>query len=162
MVIKQAKTDKWREHIETKFVKKFYAGSTWATKATKRSKVASILEAMRSDRDGAGPPFTVDDIMGVAAALNETNFRAADQYLSELKLWQVEAGHQWNDCLERQMTLCKRALRRDVGPEKRAKEVRIDELADDKWSEKCAGKHLPVRTTWSYVCMGSDLDVASC
>lgn len=50
---------------------------------------------------------------------------------------QLEAGWNWDEVLERQLSMVKRALSRDVGPDKRAIEVKPEEVAIEDPSEVC-------------------------
>ena len=90
------------------------------------------------------------NISDVAAALDQAKLQSAEQYLAELKWIQVESGLQWNEALERRLVLCKRALKRTIGPEKRAMEVKITDISDEKWFRTVNKGKSPVRTAWSY------------
>ena len=41
--------------------------------------------------------------------------------------------------------LCKRALKRNISPEKRAMEVKIEDISDEKWSRANGTKNCPAR-----------------
>ena len=145
-VVSKVKDQEWRKRVRTNFSRKFYATSTLATKNSKRKKVMEILENL-----GEGPmPLTVDSITTVAAVLDSTGMKAGDQYLNEAKLLHVEAGYPWSDQLELKMTTCKRAMRRDKGPEVRAKELRLDNIPEELWEMKVKDGECPLRTAWSY------------
>ena len=47
---------------------------------------------------------------------------------------QLEAGWAWDEVMERQLSMIKRALRRDAGPDRRALEVKPEEV--DRRSRK--------------------------
>lgn len=94
--------------------------------------------------------ITTDEIVTVAAVLGETAIKSADQYLAEVKLMQLEAGVSWTDVLDRQLTMVKRALKRDTGPEERAKEFNPELMSDRVWETKLQEKGFPIRTAWAY------------
>ena len=76
------------------------------------------------------------------------NFRlmkAGEQYLGEAKSLHVEAGYPWSDLLELKMSACKRAMKRDRGPEVRAKELRLEQIPDNIVDEGS-----PERVAWSF------------
>ena len=106
------------------------------------------MESCYIKLEGCG--LTTDDVLTVAAVLGEANIKSADQYLAELKLLQLESGISWTDVLERQLVMAKRALKRDVGPEHRAKEVRVCDIPEDVWETKVKAKGVPHRTTWAF------------
>lgn len=94
--------------------------------------------------------MTEEVLTQVAALLDQTNMQSSDQYLAELKLWHVETHHPWSQALERRLTLCKKALKRDIGPEKRALEVKLEELDNLVWDLRSHKELEPVRVAWSY------------
>ena len=136
----------WVSRIKRSFIEKFYSKSTLATKNTKRKKIMEILENMEEGQ----LPLTPEKITTLAAILDATGMKAGDQYLSEAKAMHIEDGHGWEVGLERQMTTCKRAMQRDKGPETRAKEVRVQDISDDKWEEATEAQGEPKRPSWSY------------
>ena len=136
----------WVHRIKKKFVKKFYAASTLATKNTKRKKVLEILEGVSSPAF----PLTTESITTVAAVLDSTGMKAGDQYLAEAKSMHVEEGFEWSMCLDRQMSTCKRAMQRDKGPENRAKEVRAKDIKEEVWAAVNTRDKEPRRVAWSY------------
>ena len=95
-------------------------------------------------------PATQEAILSVATALDEAQLQSGDQYLHEVKLMHVEAGFEWSSPLERQLYLCKRALKRHRGPEIRAKEVQIADLSQEAWDMKCLDKGAYTRPAWMY------------
>ena len=52
--------------------------------------------------------------------------------------------------MERQLFLCKKALKRHRGPEVRAKELQVKEISEETWEEKCNDKNAYVRPAWMY------------
>lgn len=131
---KKMKNKQWLGAVRKEFVKKFYAPSMLATKNAKRRK--EILESWRTWK-------------GLAAVLDSTEMKAGDQYLAEAKLLHIEAGHEWDTQLDRQLGVCKRAMQRDKGPEVRAKEVRLTSITRETWVREGKGKNEPKRTAWS-------------
>ena len=91
-----------------------------------------------------------DELLTVAAVLGEMNLKSADAYLSEVKLIQLEFGISWSDVMERQLTMLKRALRRDRGPEVRAKEVKLESIPDKLWSMKSSEEGVQERVVLSF------------
>ena len=81
-----AKKAKWREIL----LKDMFANSTRGAKCSKRRVVEGLA------RDAAGSPviYPLDHnvVIDVAGALKGAKYRAADQYLGELRLGHVEAG----------------------------------------------------------------------
>lgn len=75
--------------------------------------------------------------------------RAGGQYLAEAKAMHVQAGFEWSLQLDKQMASCKRATQRDKGPEVRAKEVKIGDISDNKWTESNDMPKEPKRVAWS-------------
>ena len=120
-MLNQAKDERWRVRAKAKFLTKFYASSTWASKDSKRRRLAEIATAVGLQLT----PVNGETIVDVATALDEAKLQAADQYLAELKWLHIEENYKWDEALERRLTQCKRALKRDSGPEKRAREVRL-------------------------------------
>lgn len=59
----------------------------------------------------------------------------------------MEAGFQSTEALERRLVLC---VKRDIGPEKRALEVRLDELDDLLWDVERTKPSEPMKVAWSY------------
>ena len=70
-----------------------------------------------------GNGISCDDLLTVAAVLGEAGIKRADQYLSEVKLMQLENGVSWSDMLDRQLTMVKRALRRDTHTHQRRSSI---------------------------------------
>ena len=97
-----------------------------------------------------GNGLTADEILTIAAVLGEANIKSSDQYLAELKLMQLEMGISWPDVLNRQLTMVKRALKRDVGPEVPAKEANPEDICVEAWETKLQVKGMPVSSAWAY------------
>ena len=94
--------------------------------------------------------LTQSDVLTIGAVLGESGIKTGDQYLSELKLMQLEMGISWSDVLERQLVMVKRALKRDKGPDVRAKEVRLENISNESWERISSRPGVPMRTAWSY------------
>ena len=129
------------------FRRKFLAAGTLLAKNAKRRKITDLLNAAC---DGEHFPLHQESILAVATALDEAKLQSGDQYIHELKLMHIEAGHDWSAPLERQLFLCKKALKRHRGPEVRAKELQISDLDANTWEEKCTSKGAYVRPAWMY------------
>lgn len=139
---------KWIEGAKRRLKERLFAASTMATKESKRKKIMEIMQNCEIKVQGNG--LSVEDLVTIAAVLGETNIRSADQYLAEVKLLQLEAGISWSDVMERQMTMVKRALKRDVGPENRAKEVDPSNISSEIWEAQSRDSGRPRRVAWSY------------
>ena len=118
----KAKSSSWRKKAVANLREKMFAKSTNATKEAKRRKILKILQELAPEEDIF--PLNCQTLTELGAVLGECRLKA------EVKLLQLELGHSWSDVLERQLQVIKRALRRDSGPEKRAKEVKIEEARD--------------------------------
>ena len=145
-IASMASSPSWLAKARARFERKFYAHGTWTARSSKRRKVLEIVEAC----GGRDKPLSVDIISDVAAALDQAQLQSSEQYLSELKWIHIEAGKSWSEGMERRLVLCKRALKRNIGPEKRALEVKIEDIEDEKWFRTGSEKSGPVRTAWSY------------
>ena len=72
-------------------------------------------------------------------------------YLAEIKWMHIEENYKWDESLERRLAQCKRALKRDSGPERRAKEVKLESIEERVWQKKGGGgQKAPLRVAWSY------------
>eukprot|EP00435_Cladocopium_sp_Y103_P065495 s591_g27.t1 len=129
------KSATWIIAARAKLKEKMFAASTLASKESKRRKVVEVMESCGINPGGNG--ISCDDLLTVAAVLGECNIRSADQYLAEVKLMQLENGVSWTDVLERQLVMVKRALKRDVGPEGRAKEFNPEGIPTSVWETRC-------------------------
>ena len=105
-------------------------------------------------------PLTGDLITTLARVLDSTGMKAGDQYLAEAKLMHIEAGFEWSQLLERQMGICKRAMQRDTGPEVRAKEVKLEPIAECQWTMENSTKGEPNESGLE-LCLGIHMDVTS-
>ena len=96
-------------------------------------------------------PFLISDsIATLAAVLDSTGMKAGDQYSGEAKLLHIESGFPWSEQLELKMSSCKRAMKRDKGPEVRAKELKLEEIPENVWEAKVLDETVPVCVAWSY------------
>ena len=145
--LKLAKAPNDLRKAKETFKKKFLAYGTLLAKNAKRKKVRELLVATVGEEHF---PATQEAILSVATALDEAQLQSGDQYLHEVKLMHVEAGFEWSSPLERQLYLCKRALKRHRGPEIRAKEVQIADLSQEAWDMKCLDKGAYTRPAWMY------------
>jgi hypothetical protein len=94
-------------------------------------------------------PLSPETVTSLAALLDAAGMRAGGQYLAEAKAMHVQAGFEWSLQLDKQMASCKRATQRDKGPEVRAKEVKIGDISDNKWTESNDTPKEPKRVAWS-------------
>ena len=145
----KARCPVWVAQARKRLRGKFFSANTAASKNSKRNKVWEIAKVVAPS--GAVLPLCVDTLEATAATLLESGLQAADQYLGELKAMHIEEGHWWSDKLNHHLTMCKRALSRGKGPEKRAKELRTDRLSEEKFNAKACELEFPERPGWAYV-----------
>lgn len=127
-------------------MQKFFTATTAATKEVKRRKIVDILEGLAETPF----PLTVEVLTELGAVLDAAEVRAGDQYLHEAKLLHVELDYPWSDSLDARLRACKRALRRDQGPEVRAQEVKIDLIPTPTWEVETLRPKRPKRPVWSF------------
>ena len=149
LATEKAKCPTWVAQARKRLRGKFFSVNTAASKNSKRNKVWEIAKVVAAD--GTVLPLSVDTLEATAATLLESGLQAADQYLGELKAMHIEEGHWWSDKLNHHLTMCKRALGRGKGPEKRAKELRTDKLTEQKFNTKASELDFPERPGWAYV-----------
>lgn len=145
--LKLAKAPNDLKRAKESFRKKFLASATLLAKNAKRRKMVELLKATCGDEYF---PLQQETILGVSTALDEAKLQSGDQYIHEIKLMHIEAGFDWSAPLERQLFLCKKALKRHRGPEVRAKELQIADLSKEKWESKCTTKGGYTRPAWMY------------
>ena len=129
------------------FRKKFLSASSNLARNSRRRQMMSILKQVK---DGPELPVTAEELTVAATLLDEAKLVSADQYLHEVKLMQVEMGETWGLTLERQLKLCKAALSRNKGPEKRAKEVQVDLIDKEVWVNLGTRPADLVNPAWCY------------
>ncbi len=75
----------------------------------------------------------------------------------------IEEGHRWDEALERKFAMCKRALKRDNGPEKRAQEVKLEDIPTNAWAKVSDEKAEPRRIArvfaWAVIWMLRSIEV---
>ena len=90
---------------------------------------------------------------------------SGDQYINELKLMHIEAGWEVNQQLSRAIADCKRSLKRDRGPVKRAPEFKLDDIEHLKWILACKGPKRTIRPAlayaWAVVWMLREIEVSA-
>ena len=114
--------------------KDFWADSNKESQASKRRLVVELAQAIGGE--WWTPPLNVDVVLGVAAALKAAGLKTAAALINELKLWHIEQGHSVSDSLARLLWLAKKSVSRNLGPVKRAQEVKIAEV--DSWLWQCS------------------------
>ena len=112
------------------FCKKFLALNTALSRNSKRRQMVTVLKQIKSE---PVLPVNQEELTVAASVLDEARLVSADQYLHEIKLMQVETGGPWDMSMERQLVLCKKALNRHKGPEKRAIEVKVENFSRAVW-----------------------------
>ncbi len=144
------KNSGWILKAKDKLKRKMFSSSTHATKNAKRKKLKEVMETCGVTKFQESG-ITCDGLLSIAAVLGEMGLKSADQYLGEVKLMQLELGISWSDVLDRQMYMLKRALKRDIGPEHRAKEVKILEITPETWEKRIDEPGVQCRVAWSFV-----------
>lgn len=147
-VINFALSSKWVEAARMKLKEKVYSNSTLATKQSKRKRITEIMQNCNITIKENG--ISADELLTLAAVLGEANIKSADQYLAEVKLLQLEMGISWSDVFERQLCMMKRALKRDTGPDARAKEVNPEHIPPELWEQKFQQAGVQNRPCWAY------------
>ena len=131
------------ENVVDKFRKQFFASSTIRSKECKRATILGLARAINHNRPVF--PLSRELVEGVAAAMKEADMKSGVQYLAELRLMHVEAGHELPGWLRRSFDLCKKGLERHRGPTKRAAAVKIEDLNTATLSLKSFKKGEPSR-----------------
>lgn len=109
----------------------FYAESS---KNGRACRVQQVLQ-LATQVAGSNPfPLTRHTVVATAACLKKAKLVSADQYMGLLRTMHVEEGYEVSEYLNRIFTQCRRSLKRDRGPERRAPEFKIEEI-DVKWLE---------------------------
>ena len=111
--------------------KDFWSESNWGAQRSKRKLVMELAQAVGGE--WWRPPLTEDVLLGVAAALKAAKLKSAASLLNDLKLWHVEQGHPLSDWLVRLIGLAKKSVSRNLGPTKRAVELKISEVKGSLW-----------------------------
>lgn len=127
----------------------FMAKSSRAAQKTKREQVM----AMAKEACDAGEnlfPLSIITVENVSAAIKAVGWTSGDQYINELKLMHIEAGWEVSQQLDRALADCKRPLRRNRGPVKRAPEFKLDDIEHIKWILTCRGPKRTIRPALSY------------
>lgn len=145
--LKLAKAPNDLKKAKETFRRKFLASATLLAKNAKRRKITDLLNAACGEDHF---PVNQEIILAISTALDEAQLQSGDQYIHELKLMHIEAGFDWSAPLERQLFLCKKALKRHRGPEVRARELQVKDICDKVWDEKCGAKGSYVRPAWMY------------
>ena len=129
--------------------KDFMADSSRASQKTKQEQVLAM--AMEAYDSKLGPfPLTIETVENVAAAIKAVGWTSGDQYINELKLMHIEAGWDVSQQLGRALTDCKRSLKRNRGPVRRAPEFKLEDIEHVKWILTCRGPKRTVRPALSY------------
>ena len=111
--------------------KDFWSDSNRESQLSKRRLAIELAQVVGGD--WWVPPLTEYVVLGVAAALKAAGLRTAASLVNELKLWHVEQGHAVSDSLNRLLWLAKKSVSRNLGPVKRALEVKIMDLEGALW-----------------------------
>ena len=149
-ILKLMQDGKWIAKARENLKGKLFSKSTIATRNAKRKKVMEIIDSCGFTTKFQEGGVTADQLLTVAAVLGEMNLKSADAYLSEVKLIQLEWGISWSDVLERQLAMLKRALRRDRGPEVRAKEVRLEDIPEEEWVRRTCSEGIQEKVVLSF------------
>ena len=113
--------------------KDFWAASSKGARDTKRSFVVELARTIGGD--WWSPPLDANMILNVAAAVKEAKLRSGAAIINDLKLWHVEQGCAVPEWMARMLKLAKKSVTRNMGPPKRAVEVRIADQPDKLWTK---------------------------
>jgi len=109
----------------------FHAASGAASLTSQRRTVEGLIkEALHLPKDTDSDllyPVTVIVVSEVAAALKAGGYRAADQYLGEMRIAHIESGAEIPLVLTRTFSKCRRSITRGIGPPHRAAELRLSD-----------------------------------
>ena len=134
--------------------KDFWADSNRESQVSKRRLVVELAQAIGGE--WWTPPLTVDVVLGVAAALKAAGLKTAAALINELKLWRIEQGHSVSDSLARLLWLAKKSVSRNLGPVKRALEVKITEVSSSLCNaaviSRFASRSWPTPGRWPSCC----------
>ena len=123
------------------FRNRFFAASSTRARACKRAEVLKLAKSVKGSDNVL--PLSKETVEAVAAALKESGMKSGSQYLVELRLMHIEAGHEVEAWLKRTFDLCKKALDRLRGPTIRAAEVKIATWDEEALEARAVGKGLP-------------------
>ena len=144
--------------------KDFMADSSRASQRTKREQVLAMAAEAR-DPGAETFPLKTETVEAVAAAIKAVGWTSGDQYINELKLMHIEAGWDVSQQLSRALADCKRSLRRNRGPVKRAPEFRLEDIEQMKWILTCRGPKKVARPAlayaWAVVWMLREIEVSA-
>ena len=144
--------------------KDFMADSSRASQRTKREQVLAMAAEAR-DPGAETFPLKTETVEAVAAAIKAVGWTSGDQYINELKLMHIEAGWDVSQQLSRALADCKRSLRRNRGPVKRAPEFKLEDIEQMKWILTCRGPKKVARPAlayaWAVVWMLREIEVSA-
>ena len=142
----------------------FMAKSSRASQRTKREQVMAMAKEA-SHRSEQIFPLTIETVENVAAAIKAVGWSSGDQYVNELKLMHIEAGWEVSQQLNKALVDCKRSLKRDRGPVRRAPEFKLDDIEHLKWIMVCRGPKKTARPAlayaWAVVWMLREIEVSA-
>ena len=108
--------------------REFWSSSGSAAKRSRREAVMALARAVM--HRGWNPPLSGRVVLGVAASLKKARLRTAPALLNELKLWHIEEGNEVPEWMARMFLLAKNSVTRNLGPPKRAREVKLGDIGD--------------------------------
>ena len=143
-----------KEKDKLRLAREWLRGDSLAksSRAAQKSKREQVLAMARISLAKSGPvfPLQLDTIEDVAAAIKAGGWTSGDQYLNELKLMHVEAGFEVSLQMSKLLVDCKRSIKRNRGPVRRAPEVKVDDVEQLKWMLCCKGPKRTTRPALSY------------
>ena len=111
----------------------FWSASTRSSRDTKRKFVVELAKAIGGE--WWAPPLDSEMILKVAASVKEAKLKSGPAIINDLKLWHVEQGFEVPEWMARMLQLVKKSLTRNVGPPKRAIEVKIADQREKLWTQ---------------------------
>ena len=142
----------------------FLAKSSKAAQRSKREQVLAMAKVSVGER-GHVFPLSLNTIEDVAAAIKAGGWTSGDQYVNELKMMHVEAGFEVSLQMNKLLTDCKRSLKRNRGPVKRAPEFKLDDIEPLNWMSCYTSTKSTLRPAlsyaWAVIWMLREVEVSS-
>ena len=108
-----AKFAYWKARVREDFFARTVAGSKNSKRKTVEILAMEVIRAENMQFTDINP-LTPGLIIGVAAALKGAEYRAADQYLGELRLGRIESEHPVPGYISRVLANCRRSVLRGL------------------------------------------------
>ena len=98
-------------------------------------------------------PLTTSSIQAVAAQMKEAHYRSFPGYLSSARDFHAEAGHAWNEDLERMRRKCVASTQRGIGPARQCIEIPPQHIVDLRLGKDALHDQGPISPEhWAVLC----------